>query len=152
MKPRGSAICDHLHHHCGGLFVAEAGNFCGRARFEHFAVVDRRNLGEQDDRCRPVTQELPGDGRTGLLQMLLHDRLQFLDTVAGDGVQELQAIVQKHLEETGSAVAGQLLRDWAASVVLFTQITPVNYRKVLEERGAAEVAGLSDEETTAVMM
>ena len=85
-------------------------------------------------------------------EALVNPEMVELGPVAGDGVQELQAIVQKHLEETGSAVAEQLLRDWAASVVRFTQITPVNYRLVLEARSAAEVAGLSDEETTAVMM
>ena len=85
-------------------------------------------------------------------EALVNPEMVELGPVAGDGVQELQAIVQKHLEETGSAVAEQLLRDWAASVVRFTQITPVNYRLVLEARLAAEVAGLSDEETTAVMM
>ena len=72
--------------------------------------------------------------------------------ITGDAGEELRAIVQKHFEETGSAVAEQLLGDWAASVLRFTQIMPVNYRLVLEARAAAEVAGLSDEETTVAMM
>ena len=59
---------------------------------------------------------------------------------------------RRHLDETGSAVAEQLLGDWSASVARFTEIMPVNYRLVLEARTAAEEAGLSDEATTAVMM
>jgi len=66
--------------------------------------------------------------------------------------EDLHTLVQKHFEETGSAVAEQLLSDWSASVVRFTEIVPVNYRKVLEARTAAEDAGLSDEATTAAMM
>ena len=34
----------------------------------------------------------------------------------------------------------------------FTEIMPVNYRKVLEAREQAEAEGLSDEDTTARMM
>jgi len=85
-------------------------------------------------------------------ESLVNPEMVELRPVAGDTVEELRAIVQKHFEETGSAVAEQLLRDWAESVIRFTQIMPVNYRKVLEARAAAEVAGLSDEETTAAMM
>src|SRR5690606_13340095 len=35
---------------------------------------------------------------------------------------ELEAIVRRHLEETGSAVAEQLLRDWPASLARITEI------------------------------
>ncbi len=66
--------------------------------------------------------------------------------------EELQALVRQHAEETGSSVAEELLEDWAASVARFTEIMPVNYRKVLEAREQAEAEGLSDEDTTARMM
>ena len=75
-----------------------------------------------------------------------------LRPVAGDAVEVLQNLIRRHLDETGSAVAEQLLGDWSASVARFTEIMPVNYRLVLEARTAAEEAGLSDEATTAVMM
>jgi len=65
---------------------------------------------------------------------------------------ELEAILRKHLAETGSAVAERLLGDWANSVSRFTEIMPVNYRLVLEAKASAEAEGLSDEQTTARMM
>ncbi|UUI67425.1 glutamate synthase large subunit [Aeromicrobium duanguangcaii] len=65
---------------------------------------------------------------------------------------ELEAIVRRHLEETGSAVAEQLLRDWPASLARITEIMPVNYRRVLEAKASAESEGLSEDETTARMM
>ena len=75
-----------------------------------------------------------------------------LRPVTGNAIEVLHDLVRKHLDETGSAVAERLLRDWSASVARFTEIMPVNYRLVLEERAAAEAAGLSDEATTAAMM
>ena len=65
---------------------------------------------------------------------------------------ELEAIVRRHFEETGSAVAEQLLRDWSASLARITEIMPVNYRRVLEAKASAESEGLSEDETTARMM
>ncbi|MFS0884638.1 glutamate synthase large subunit [Aeromicrobium sp. 179-A 4D2 NHS] len=65
---------------------------------------------------------------------------------------ELQAIVRRHLEETGSAVAEALLEDWSASLTRFSEIMPVNYRLVLEAKAAAESEGLSEDDTTARMM
>ncbi|SKB03178.1 glutamate synthase large subunit [Aeromicrobium choanae] len=65
---------------------------------------------------------------------------------------ELEAIVRRHFEETGSVVAEQLLRDWTASLARITEIMPVNYRRVLEAKASAESEGLSEDETTARMM
>ena len=85
-------------------------------------------------------------------EALVNPEMVELRPVEGDAVESLRVLVQKHFEETGSAVAEQLLKDWTASVARFTEIMPVNYRKVLEARAASEDAGLSDEETTAAMM
>ena len=60
--------------------------------------------------------------------------------------------MRKHQQETGSAVAEQLLGHWEQSLERFTEIMPVNYRKVLEAQEQAESEGLSDEDTTARMM
>ncbi|WP_194839990.1 glutamate synthase large subunit [Aeromicrobium yanjiei] len=65
---------------------------------------------------------------------------------------ELERLVRKHQEETGSVVAEQLLAHWEQSLTRFTEIMPVNYRLVLEARAAAEAEGLSEEDTTARMM
>jgi glutamate synthase (NADPH/NADH) large chain len=75
-----------------------------------------------------------------------------LRAVEGEAAVELEALVRKHLEETGSAVAEQLLGHWEQSLTRFTEIMPVNYRLVLEARAAAEAEGLSEEDTTARMM
>ncbi|TNC23487.1 glutamate synthase subunit alpha, partial [Mumia zhuanghuii] len=65
---------------------------------------------------------------------------------------ELKGLVSRHAEETGSEVAQKLLADWATSLSRFTEIMPVDYRKVLQARAAAQEAGLGEDETTAAMM
>ncbi len=75
-----------------------------------------------------------------------------LAAAARSAARELKHLVQKHMEETGSVVAEQLLGNWEQSLTRFTEIMPVNYRLVLEARDAAESEGLSEEDTTARMM
>ncbi|WP_370619295.1 glutamate synthase large subunit [Mumia sp. Pv 4-285] len=65
---------------------------------------------------------------------------------------ELKDLVTRHAEETGSEVAAKLLADWETSVTRFSEIMPVDYRRVLKARAAAEEAGLGEDETTAAMM
>jgi glutamate synthase (NADPH/NADH) large chain len=75
------------------------------------------------------------------------------DAVAsGDASEALRELVQKHQQETGSTVAEQLLGDWEQSLTRFTEIMPINYRKILEAQAQAASEGLSDEDTTARMM
>ncbi|MGJ9412055.1 glutamate synthase large subunit [Aeromicrobium sp. CF4.19] len=83
---------------------------------------------------------------------LVNQAMVELRPVEGVAAEELQALVRQHHEETGSDVAEQLLADWDASLARFTEIMPVNYRKVLQAREQAESEGLSDEDTTARMM
>jgi glutamate synthase (NADPH) large chain len=59
----------------------------------------------------------------------------------------LHTLVQEHLEETGSTVAEALLADWGANVGRFAKIMPVDYKRVLTTRAAAQAAGLSEEQT-----
>ena len=72
--------------------------------------------------------------------------------VDGSAAEALHDLVRKHQQETGSAVAEQLLDHWEQSLERFTEIMPVNYRKILEAQEQAESEGLSDEDTTARMM
>ncbi|MFD1826640.1 MULTISPECIES: glutamate synthase large subunit [Mumia] len=65
---------------------------------------------------------------------------------------ELKGLVTRHAEETGSEVARTLLADWTTSLVRFTEVMPVDYRRVLQARAAAQEAGLGEDETTAAMM
>lgn len=64
----------------------------------------------------------------------------------------LHDVVRRHHEETGSTVAEKLLTDWDTSVARFSKIIPSTYKAVLAAKDAAELAGLSEQETTEKMM
>lgn len=66
--------------------------------------------------------------------------------------QWLHDVVRRHHEETGSTVAEKLLTDWDTSVARFSKIIPSTYKAVLAAKDAAELAGLSEQETTEKMM
>ncbi len=61
-------------------------------------------------------------------------------------------MVRRHEEETGSTVAAKLLADWSVAVDRFSKIIPTTYKAVLAAKDAAELAGLSESETTEKMM
>ncbi|HEY2672507.1 MAG TPA: glutamate synthase large subunit [Rugosimonospora sp.] len=69
-----------------------------------------------------------------------------LEPVAADDKRALRDLVERHLAETGSAVAERMLANWAASVEEFTAVIPREYRRVLEAMRAAEAAGLDIDE------
>ena len=75
-----------------------------------------------------------------------------LNKVEGDAVDELQALVIRHFEETGSTVAEELLADWPAAVARFTEVMPSDYKRVLEARAEALEDGLDDEQAAARIM
>ncbi len=54
----------------------------------------------------------------------------------------VRELVNRHREETGSAVAARLLADWDAAVSRFTKILPRDYKRVLLARARAIEAGL----------
>jgi len=85
-------------------------------------------------------------------ESLVNGEMVELRPVEGEAADALRAVVQKHLDETGSAVAEQLLGAWETSVTRFTEIMPTNYRLILEAQQQAAAEGLSEEETTARMM
>ena len=60
--------------------------------------------------------------------------------VADADEQELRALVEKHLQYTGSTVAQRLLDDWQGAIGRFVKVMPRDYKRVLEERGAARQA------------
>ncbi|MFE7236858.1 glutamate synthase large subunit [Streptomyces sp. NPDC057580] len=67
----------------------------------------------------------------------------------------LHDVVRRHQEETGSTVAEKLLAEWDsadAGVSRFSKIIPSTYKAVLAAKDAAELAGLSEQETTEKMM
>ncbi|MDQ4007918.1 MAG: glutamate synthase large subunit, partial [Actinomycetota bacterium] len=82
----------------------------------------------------------------------VNHQLVGLGPVEGAAAARLQAIVRRHQEETGSAVAAALLDDWDNALPRFTEVMPRDFRRVLDVKADAESEGLSDEETTARMM
>ncbi|MFE9842943.1 glutamate synthase large subunit [Streptomyces goshikiensis] len=66
--------------------------------------------------------------------------------------QWLHDVVRRHEEETGSTVAAKLLADWSVAADRFSKIIPTTYKAVLAAKDAAELAGLSESETTEKMM
>lgn len=64
----------------------------------------------------------------------------------------LHDVVRRHQEETGSTVAAKLLAEWSVAVDRFSKIIPTTYKAVLAAKDAAELAGLSEQETTEKMM
>ena len=59
---------------------------------------------------------------------------------AEDGA-ELRRMVEAHLRRTGSVVAERLLSDWRRSLKQFVKVMPTDYKRVLEQRRAAQAAG-----------
>ncbi|SFB37176.1 glutamate synthase (NADPH/NADH) large chain [Amycolatopsis marina] len=53
----------------------------------------------------------------------------------------LKEIVERHREETGSAVAASLLGDWTRRGAAFTKVMPRDYQRVLAAATAARAAG-----------
>ncbi|MER5766866.1 glutamate synthase large subunit [Streptomyces sp. NPDC001985] len=78
--------------------------------------------------------------------------LQAVETPTEADRQWLHDVVRRHQEETGSTVAEKLLADWPAAAERFSKIIPTTYKAVLAAKDAAELAGLSEQETTEKMM
>jgi glutamate synthase (NADPH/NADH) large chain len=69
-----------------------------------------------------------------------------LEPVAADDKRALRDLIERHLAETGSAVARRILATWTVSAEEFTAVIPREYRRVLEAMRAAEAAGLDIDE------
>ena len=67
----------------------------------------------------------------------MRDQLEELDE--GDAI-ELRALVAEHVERTGSEVGRRVLDEWDELLPRFVKIFPVDYKRVLAERAAAEAA------------
>jgi glutamate synthase (NADPH) large chain len=64
-----------------------------------------------------------------------------LAPLTADEQDSLRTLVEKHLTETGSAVAERLVKDWPAAVERFTAVVPRDYKRVMELIRTAEAAG-----------
>jgi glutamate synthase (ferredoxin) len=64
-------------------------------------------------------------------------------------ITELQELVRRHHQLTGSARAAEVLADWEASLACFVKVIPNDYQRVLEAIARAEAEGLSGDEALA---
>jgi glutamate synthase (NADPH/NADH) large chain len=87
-----------------------------------------------------------------LAERRVNTELVDLGPVTGGAAVELEALVRRHLEETGSPVAGALLADWPAALHRFTEVMPTDYKRVLAARDEAQAEGLDDAQTATRMM
>jgi glutamate synthase domain-containing protein 3 len=78
-----------------------------------------------------------GTFRTRGVNPTMLDQLEELDE--GDII-EVRALVDEHLERTGSPVARRVLENWDELLPKFIKIFPTDYKRVLAERAAAERA------------
>jgi glutamate synthase (NADPH/NADH) large chain len=85
-------------------------------------------------------------------ERLVNGDMVELSPVQEDAAAELEALVRRHHEETGSPVAARLLADWTAAVPRFTEVMPTDYKRVLAARQQAEREGLDEEQTATRMM
>ena len=83
------------------------------------------------------------DGRFG---PLVNREMVDLEPVDEDDDRWLRAIVARHRDETGSAVAARLLVHWHDTVRQFVKVMPRDYRRVLEAARDAEERGMSVED------
>ena len=60
--------------------------------------------------------------------------------VPGDDALELRALLERHAELTGSAVAAALLADWPAAAASFVRVMPRDYKRALKAAADAVAA------------
>ena len=64
-----------------------------------------------------------------------------LEPLDDDDATRLRDLVERHLAETGSAVAARLLADWDAALTRFGKVMPKDYKRVLDAARRAEREG-----------
>src|SRR5258708_16287049 len=144
------------------LYGATAGEiFVGGMAGERFAVrnsgVDSVVEGVGDDGCEHMTGgQVVVVGKTGrnfaagmsggVAYVLDEDggfggrcnmELVGFDPLADDDVAILRALVEEHLERTGSPVAARVLAEWDDLLPRFVKVMPHDYKRALAELAAA---------------
>ncbi len=61
-------------------------------------------------------------------------------------IADLQQLIQRHAEYTGSQKAKQVLEDWDATLSQFVRVIPRDYKRVLQALRSALASGLSGDE------
>jgi len=65
-------------------------------------------------------------------------------------INEIKAMIEKHVAYTGSPQGRKVLNDWKRYAVRFTRVIPDDYKRMLENIDKAHKAGLSGEEALMV--
>ncbi|HWG60632.1 MAG TPA: glutamate synthase-related protein [Streptosporangiaceae bacterium] len=65
-----------------------------------------------------------------------------LEPLTREDAATLQALIEQHVAQTGSAVGRRLLADWDAAVPRFGKVMPQDYKRVLDAARRAELEGL----------
>jgi glutamate synthase (NADPH/NADH) large chain len=82
----------------------------------------------------------------GLLSAVYNNEMVDLGPLSTDDRMWLKDRITMHRDETGSAVATEILADWISSAEQFVTVMPRDYRRVLEATQRAIAEGRSVEE------
>ncbi len=80
----------------------------------------------------PIPEEESAAAEGGSGELETHGKVK-IDHVAGNDVDMLKGLVQRHLLFTGSERARRVLENWAAYLPRFVKVIPVEYRRALAE-------------------
>ena len=102
-----------------------------------------RILDEKSQRLKQLTEDLVEASK--ISSGNIHLDMQNIDmvelTLVEDNVsrKELLELIRQHYLHTGSALAGRMLDDWNRYVGDFIQVTPIEYKRVLQEEQMAKL-------------
>jgi glutamate synthase (NADPH/NADH) large chain len=74
-------------------------------------------------------------------QLRINTEMADLEPLAAGDAELVRGLVERHLVETGSAVAARLLADWDAAIPRFGKVMPKDYKRVLDAARLAESEG-----------
>ena len=64
-----------------------------------------------------------------------------IEQPSADELETVRALVERHVQETGSTLGEKLLAEWPGAAVRFSKIMPRDYKRVLAAKAAAEHDG-----------
>jgi glutamate synthase (NADPH/NADH) large chain len=88
--------------------------------------------GQFDARCNKQMVELESIKADG-------DNVDLSDMLGADETR-LKIIIESHLENTGSAVAKNMLDNWQVTLSKFIKVMPVDYRRAMEQMNQKKAA------------
>ena len=77
---------------------------------------------------------------------LVNPEMVDLEALSDEDAADVQALIDKHVVETGSDVGIRVLADWDVARTQFLKVMPRDYKRVLEAAAAARAAGTDEME------